>query len=516
MAPRSLRLLAAVAFCAAAASALASDSSNFNVQIPKDLYKEGGYKHKEALFGIPSYGKGINAKLYDSKSTLCDDAPLNIDFDVRPFVLMVDRGDCHFVAKVRRAQHLGAAAVVVADNTCLCEDVNASPPRCVPSEEFPACQPDEPIMADDGSGNDITVPSVLIQKQDAEAIRLRMEQGAGVMVKIEWSLPAPDDRVEWELWSSAADMASHEFKAQFADVERALGRNAYFEPFYFVFNGLDYNCHEDLAGNVCGDQCTNGGRYCYPDPDGHQNVGLSGADIIRENLRQKCIWREYGGAGAPEEQQGVGSKWWDYVNAFNANCFTATLFNSQDCVRSAMVAAGVDFDAVNRCISSAGGYGDNDNANTVLDGELAEKAQKGVVIIPSVFINQVFEKGGLTPGAVLTGICAGYLAGTAPSVCNCAGLATAEDIRACAVNDGMPVIDPDGERHVVNQGVSAGGVVGIILAVLIGVGGLAYAYYYYSQKRLRDEVRDVLAEYVPLDDQSDETTLAFSEPSGAI
>jgi hypothetical protein len=39
-----------------------------------------------------------------------------------PFALMIDRGDCVFVEKVRRAQHAGARAVIIADNKCLCTD----------------------------------------------------------------------------------------------------------------------------------------------------------------------------------------------------------------------------------------------------------------------------------------------------------------------------------------------------------------------------------------------------------
>ena len=37
-----------------------------------------------------------------------------------PFILMVDRGDCTFVTKVRHAQHAGAAGVIVADDICVC------------------------------------------------------------------------------------------------------------------------------------------------------------------------------------------------------------------------------------------------------------------------------------------------------------------------------------------------------------------------------------------------------------
>ena len=37
-----------------------------------------------------------------------------------PFILMVDRGGCTFVQKVRNAQRVGAAGVIIADNSWLC------------------------------------------------------------------------------------------------------------------------------------------------------------------------------------------------------------------------------------------------------------------------------------------------------------------------------------------------------------------------------------------------------------
>lgn len=59
------------------------------------------------------------------------------------------------VAQVRKAQHMGAIGVIIADNTCLCKDEASG--VCSKSEDTP-CEQVEPIMADDGSGGDITIP----------------------------------------------------------------------------------------------------------------------------------------------------------------------------------------------------------------------------------------------------------------------------------------------------------------------------------------------------------------------
>ena len=65
------------------------------------------------------------------------------------------------------------------------------------------------MMLDDGSGSDITIPSVFITLPDGKSLKDMMtaKKAAGevLMVQLSWTMPHPDDRVEWQLWSSAAD-----------------------------------------------------------------------------------------------------------------------------------------------------------------------------------------------------------------------------------------------------------------------------------------------------------------------
>jgi hypothetical protein len=83
-------------------------------QIPHSLFKEEGYDHREALFGVPPYGGSIAQNVYYADADLCDP---NVDtrrgYPIRakdssgkmepwasPYILMVDRGGCTFVQKV--------------------------------------------------------------------------------------------------------------------------------------------------------------------------------------------------------------------------------------------------------------------------------------------------------------------------------------------------------------------------------------------------------------------------------
>lgn len=69
------------------------------------------------------------------------------------------------INQVRRAQHLGASGVIIADNTCLCKDVEAG--TCQ-KPDATDCEQVEPIMADDGSGADIAIPRCVYVCVDLE------------------------------------------------------------------------------------------------------------------------------------------------------------------------------------------------------------------------------------------------------------------------------------------------------------------------------------------------------------
>lgn len=165
-----------------------------------------------------------------------------------------------------------------------------------------------------------------------------------------------------------------------------------------------------------------------PDPDKDPYHGYSGKDIVVENLRQKCIWNHYGGESAGK-QEGVGLAWWGYAREFNARCSKKGRFTDVGCVKEAMKAAGVDFNRVQQCMDDAGGV-EADRENTILQNELVEKQKKSIVIVPSVYVNNVVQRGGLSSVNVLSSICAGYLEGTQPPVCNCVA-ATPDQVLAC-------------------------------------------------------------------------------------
>ena len=83
-------------------------------------------------------------------------------------ILLVDRGECTFVTKVRNAERAGASLVVVIDNVF--ENVT------------------NVIMGDDGTGTGIRIPSMLIGKKDGEILRNFAKKKIGATLSAEFAV----------------------------------------------------------------------------------------------------------------------------------------------------------------------------------------------------------------------------------------------------------------------------------------------------------------------------------------
>jgi hypothetical protein len=291
------------------------------------------------------------------------------------------------------------------------------------------CEPHEPILANDGSALDITIPSFLIFKLDGDAMKNVLVQNTStatttttpvrIDMELRWSIPPPDDHVEYDLFFvPGGDAATKEFFTNFKTIAMALGRDqASFTPHTYIFDGVQAHC--DI--NSCSTLCTNHGRYCASDPDDDLDHGVSGADVVEESLRRLCIWQLYG----PDEN-GIrdGVEWWDYVQNFEVLCHwgstTSTMLqrvNIQGCVRDCYTRAAIDQVKVEKCMLESGGLQEN-VANSLLDRALADQLEQGIILTPTAFVNDVVVSGEFSLSHFFQAICEGYAANSTPALCH--------------------------------------------------------------------------------------------------
>ena len=110
------------------------------------------------------------------------------DSDISPFVI-AERGGCSFVTKARNIQKWGGRVAVIVDN-----QANNNPEHI--------------IMIDDGTGSDILISTILIGNEDGNKLVSFVSKSTSTAhLGLDFSIEAPDDRVEYDIYYSLGDMA---------------------------------------------------------------------------------------------------------------------------------------------------------------------------------------------------------------------------------------------------------------------------------------------------------------------
>lgn len=370
-------------------------------------WMQGYLDHRGALFGPFPTGESIQAQLFYTTRKLCGDETPNTPESVKKneYFLLVDRGGCSFVEKVRNAQRDNATAVFIADDKCTCNSDNIC-------EDDPGevCDNSIPVMDNDGSGEDIMIPSMMLYKPDAEVLKAELVKGTDIEVNLSFPVPkAVNGRTKYILWTSSDDIESHQFVSTFLEAAVQLKDRAVFTPKMFIKDGTEKGCRAyDLDDEPCPGVCTNYGRYCPSrlyDSDIYDNHGTK---MVVESLRRMCIWEVYG------KKDGVGSEWWQYTKEWIQKCSNSHY--SAKCAADVYETVGIDESLIESCMKDSGDFG-QDVENVLLDTSILEAEDYAVTFAPALYVNDVVVRGTLSFGTVLNAICKTFENDT-PEICN--------------------------------------------------------------------------------------------------
>ncbi|CAN6934361.1 unnamed protein product [Brassica oleracea var. botrytis] len=397
------------------------EKNNLKITSPDSI--KGIYECAIGNFGVPQYGGTLVGTVAYPKSNQKACKSYN-DFDISfkskpgglPTFVLIDRGDCFFTLKAWIAQQAGAAAILVADNK---------------AEPLITMDTPEEDKSDADYLQNITIPSALITKSLGDSIKSALSGGDMVNMKLDWteSVPHPDERVEYELWTNSNDQCGKkcdtqiEFLKNFKGAAQILekGGHTQFTPHY-----ITWYCPEAFTlSKQCKSQCINHGRYCAPDPEQDFTKGYDGKDVVVQNLRQACVYRVMNETGKPWV-------WWDYVTDFAIRCPMKDKKYTKECADEIIKSLDIDLKKVDKCI----GDPDADVENPVLKAEQESQIGKGargdVTILPTLVVNNRQYRGKLEKGAVLKAMCSGFEESTEPAICLTEDLNTNE----CLENNG--------------------------------------------------------------------------------
>jgi hypothetical protein len=173
--------------------------------------------------------------------------------------------------------------------------------------------------------------------------------------------------------------------------------------------------------------------------------------------------------------------------------------------------AGVDEAYVDACVADSGGLDGGPNA--VLDHEVAELENKNIVYVPECIVNDAVVWGGLSPLNVLSTVCHGYARDALPPACDCveaAALVSSDAYAKCLADSVAPYVTPEvtKTKETVKSGIPWYAVFLLVVAIVVVMLLAGLAYWKHTQAQMRDQVRGILAEYMPLED------LGTSNPIG--
>lgn len=320
----------------------------------ENFQDHGKVQGSTSTFGAPFFGDDVIGKLVYGESTsghehcTVDDYTLpdqDAEVALRGSsenaeaqlinIVVVRRGKCSFTQKVKVAYQKGAHAVIVVDK----EDSDLT------SKDL-----QNVIVADDGYGGEIHIPSILISKQDGAAL-IDAVSKTTVTVQLSWDIPQ-NHVVNMDLWMSSGSSESLQFMKEFSEKRKTLNEVMRFQPHYAVFSmaSSDPAVYQGLCSDTTG-------KYCAEDPDSAGDV--KGRDVLDEDVRQLCIHEltkktmDLGGKAPTVE---YAEEFWNYVEQFEDAC---PLTGDQpvakfgtECSEKLMRKVGLDVDRVRQCVVS--------------------------------------------------------------------------------------------------------------------------------------------------------------------
>ncbi|GMP51500.1 hypothetical protein CsSME_00017704 [Camellia sinensis var. sinensis] len=323
------------------------EKNSLKVTSPESL--KGVYECAIGNFGVPQYGGTmVGIAVYpetnqDGCKSFDDDVSFKSKPGGFPIFVLLDRGDCYFTLKAWNAQNAGAAAILVEDDrveTLITMDI-----------------PEDEVKQADYLQN-ISIPATLIRKHFGDQIKNALSSGELVKINLDWreSLPHPDERVEYELWTNSNDECGLKCDSQinfvknFKGAAQILEKKGYtqFTPHYITW----YCPKTFVSSKQCESQCINQGRYCAPDPEQDFSIGYNGKDVVIQNLRQACLFKVAKESGKPW-------LWWDYVTDFAIRCPMKEKKYTNDCANKVIKSLGVDVEQIDKCIGDTDANVDN-------------------------------------------------------------------------------------------------------------------------------------------------------------
>ena len=261
------------------------------------------------------------------------------------------------------------------------------------------------FMADDGHGGDISIPAILISKNDGDKIinyyiehRDSKEDIKKIRFEIKFDLEKKDNTVNYEIWYTPDIENVYIFLKDFQRYQYILEEYAKINVRFVTYPHFLYDANK----NNPYDDCFGAGLYCIRPG----KFGITdGTLIIMQSLIQKCIF-DY---SMKNEKQRY---FLNYMTKFYENCIKQEKFN-EICSNDVINNVGIPLDEINSCVKNSFVLQSENSykisKNKILDNEYALRKKYNVNRVPSITINGRLYIGSWRPEFVFEALCASLI-----------------------------------------------------------------------------------------------------------
>ena len=231
----------------------------------RSLYKNRNFEYSIANFGTVPYGHSVYGTVFlGTPLNGCQDLkPLKWDKNSGTLIIYLERGNCHFAQKVLNAQKIGAGLVIIGDTNE--EDVH----KILPIERTTELM------------NKIRVPSILVQKEDAENIRKVLDgrdEVRTLTMAIHFSLVKADAVATIRLILQVDDFRSYDSLIALSKYRNLFRESMNLKVHYKVF--------KNMPAAIDKENCVDNQHvFCVL----NTNLKVK-KNLLRETVRQLCLF----------------------------------------------------------------------------------------------------------------------------------------------------------------------------------------------------------------------------------
>ena len=260
------------------------------------------------------------------------------------------------------------------------------------------------FLADDGHEGDLSIPAILISRNDGTKILnyYILHKDKKIRAEIKFEIGNKNNIVNYDIWYTPDIENVYIFLKEFQKYDKALGglakMSVHFVTYpYYLYDPYPYTPKENCLGS---------GLYCIR--PGKLGV-IDGSIIVIESIKQKCIYDN-------ALKNNKIENFWKFMSNFHEHCISKQDF-TQICSNEAITNTGININEINDCLYESfigapykkqGTEYQKINKNTILDKEYELTKQYFISRVPSITINGRLYKGSWKPEFVFEALCAEF------------------------------------------------------------------------------------------------------------